>query len=242
MNITDRRTLAQNTQAVNEREGGINADVRKIEATVRIAVDENCPITVVQKDDEIEHIDIGDRECAVSYKSYDINNLCQRIKSEHGEFKCEGGGSQEIGAVELRAKRMTACICSTFKEFGCTPRIQGVSEDSIKVSSYFTDREQFKEVISELQTVADSVQVIQLGEACATEQLSKSFEVDVGRLSQKQREMFLLAMDRGYFENPRKISQEDLAEELDISPSLVSRRMRAIQSKLFSQIEGKVEC
>jgi predicted DNA binding protein len=50
-------------------------------------------------------------------------------------------------------------------------------------------------------------------------------ERDFG-LSETQRETLLVAIENGYFEVPRRISQRELAVELDASPTAVSHRLR----------------
>lgn len=53
-------------------------------------------------------------------------------------------------------------------------------------------------------------------------------------LSPKQREALLAAQERGYFDNPRNISQEELAEELGISRRAVSERLQRGINNLIS--------
>lgn len=45
-------------------------------------------------------------------------------------------------------------------------------------------------------------------------------------LSQAQHEVMVLAYREGYFEEPRRVSQRELADELDISSTAVGRRLR----------------
>lgn len=45
-------------------------------------------------------------------------------------------------------------------------------------------------------------------------------------LTRKQRETLLSAYDAGYFDVPRRVSQSDLAAQLDISPQSLSERLR----------------
>lgn len=45
-------------------------------------------------------------------------------------------------------------------------------------------------------------------------------------LSRSQRKTLLLAYERGYFDEPRTLTQQELAYELDISTSAVGRRLR----------------
>lgn len=46
------------------------------------------------------------------------------------------------------------------------------------------------------------------------------------RLTDEQREVLELALERGYFDVPREVTTDDLAEELGISTNAVSKRLR----------------
>lgn len=50
----------------------------------------------------------------------------------------------------------------------------------------------------------------------------------------KQREMLVLALERGYFELPRQVTMEALADELDISTGAASERFRRGLTNLVS--------
>ncbi len=52
-------------------------------------------------------------------------------------------------------------------------------------------------------------------------------------LTSKQLEVFQLACDYGYYEVPKKISIEELAEKLDLSPSTLAEHLRKAEAKLL---------
>lgn len=52
-------------------------------------------------------------------------------------------------------------------------------------------------------------------------------------LSDRQREVFELARDRGYYTWPRTVSAADLAEELDVSETTLLEHLRKAEAKLF---------
>jgi len=54
-------------------------------------------------------------------------------------------------------------------------------------------------------------------------------------LTDRQHEALRIAYELGYFEIPRQSSLEDVAEELDISPSSVSERLRRAQTQLIEE-------
>lgn len=53
-------------------------------------------------------------------------------------------------------------------------------------------------------------------------------------LTERQHEMLLLAYYAGYYDIPRRVSQGDLAERLDVSTSAVSQRLRRAVAELIA--------
>lgn len=57
--------------------------------------------------------------------------------------------------------------------------------------------------------------------------------LDVDELSDRQREVFELARDRGYYDTPRRASGNDLADELGVSKATLHEHLRKVESKLL---------
>jgi len=57
-------------------------------------------------------------------------------------------------------------------------------------------------------------------------------------LSSEQRELLTAAIDYGYFETPRGISQHDLAKMFEVSPSAISQRLRTATGELVAHNLG----
>ena len=68
------------------------------------------------------------------------------------------------------------------------------------------------------------------------------YEPDTGRLSQmlteRQLELFELAVREGYYEVPRETTQRNLAESLDLATATVSEHLQRIESKLVGTVVG----
>lgn len=60
-----------------------------------------------------------------------------------------------------------------------------------------------------------------------------SVTIDLGILTTKQRETLELALESGYYERPRTVDLTYLAEELGVSKSAVSQRLRTAETKLI---------
>lgn len=65
------------------------------------------------------------------------------------------------------------------------------------------------------------------------ESIGETAEVDLGVLTDKQRQALELALRNGYYERPRDVDLGTLAEQLDISKSAVSQRLRSAERKLI---------
>jgi predicted DNA binding protein len=65
------------------------------------------------------------------------------------------------------------------------------------------------------------------------ESTGQQVHVDLGVLTEKQRRALELALEGGYYERPREIDLTSIAEQLDISKSAVSQRLRSAERKLI---------
>lgn len=60
-------------------------------------------------------------------------------------------------------------------------------------------------------------------------------------LTDRQREVLTTAYERGYYDQPRRVTGEELAAELDISPSTFAQHVRAAERNLLTLLtDGKV--
>ncbi|WP_396611171.1 helix-turn-helix domain-containing protein [Haloferax sp. S1W] len=55
-------------------------------------------------------------------------------------------------------------------------------------------------------------------------------------LTARQREVLETAVERGYYDIPRQVSVEALADELDCSPSTVSEHLRKVESNVLTRL------
>lgn len=107
-----------------------------------------------------------------------------------------------------------------------------------------SDSEQFRLTV----TVADEDAVVALAEAVdevvdvsiapdgeSGAPRGSSIQVDVESLTPKQWEALELAYEAGYYDQPRSVDLETLADELEISKSAVSQRLRAAEATI---VEG----
>jgi len=127
------------------------------------------------------------------------------------------------------------CLCSAFQRFGCVPHIQGVEDGTMLVTTYVDDRAIIRELIEKLEERLGHVRLVRLAVVegpDATEQVT----FDLSSLTPKQRQGLELAVVRGYFDDEREVDLGALADELDISKSALSQRLRTAQAKLVKNV------
>jgi predicted DNA binding protein len=61
-------------------------------------------------------------------------------------------------------------------------------------------------------------------------------EIDLTRLTDKQRDALLRAVDRGYYETPQAVSLDELAEEFGVSKSALSQRLTRAEGTVMAQL------
>lgn len=62
---------------------------------------------------------------------------------------------------------------------------------------------------------------------------TRSARVNFDNLTEKQRNTLEIALEMGYYERPRKADLTDLSDQIDISKSAVSQRLRTAEAKLI---------
>ncbi len=106
--------------------------------------------------------------------------------------------------------------------------------DRIRVTVTVTDDESVEQLIDCVDDVVDARTVD--GRTADRKGRPESLQLDVRELTPKQWEALELAGERGYFDRPRGVDLETLADELAISKSAVSQRLRAAESTLVRAV------
>ncbi|WP_121823079.1 helix-turn-helix domain-containing protein [Halostella salina] len=120
------------------------------------------------------------------------------------------------------------CPCSVLADHDCIPEIESVEDGRLLYSVVVPSREELRAVVSDLRGVGASVSL----ERIRADSADDGSSVDGVALTAKQREVLTLAIEAGYYEQPRNASLSDLAGELGVTPSAVSQRLNAIERKL----------
>ncbi|WP_254767902.1 helix-turn-helix domain-containing protein [Salinilacihabitans rarus] len=131
------------------------------------------------------------------------------------------------------------CVCMALRRTDCVTEIEGFRDGALLVSVTVPGRDALRSVVQAVRETGATVQlrrIRDLGEADEDAADERFVEVDAREITDKQREAIRAAYDAGYFERPRRADLDDLAEELGVSPSAVSQRISAVESRLVLEL------
>ncbi|QWC18397.1 helix-turn-helix domain-containing protein [Halorubrum sp. 2020YC2] len=188
----------------------------RVDLDVDPAADGGCPIVTEADEAADVAVNAAGEECVVD------------VTTPDGEVRRGTGEVDED------------CLCHAFGRLGCAPHFRRVEDGTILVTAYVDDRAAVRGLVEELRGVVDRVRLVRLAVVKgpnATEQVT----FDLSALTPKQRRGLELAVVRGYFDDDRDVRLSDLADELDISKSALSQRLRTAQAKLVTDIFDDAE-
>jgi len=127
------------------------------------------------------------------------------------------------------------CICRIVSRHGCNPSLQSISDHELLVRTNPPDRETLRALVSDLGDIAETVRLQQLV-VDTDEDESHSELVNLEGLTETERETIDHAIVAGYYDRPRSISFDELADELDISKSALSKRLTSVEAKIMRDL------
>ncbi|MFT4890399.1 MAG: putative DNA binding protein [Halobacteriales archaeon] len=187
---------------------------RELWAVLKIDVGDECPLTDI--DATIENVDLqqmnGECKATVVTDEADMNVLQT---------------SQSMGAD---------CISWVFHEHGCVPHVMDAGDDSLTVTVYPDERETLPDLVESLRDLGYVVDVRRL--VGVNQDLIEESTVlcDLSVLTEKQREAVELATERGYYDHSADADMGTMADELGISKSALSRRLKSAEAKLMLEL------
>ncbi|MFC4542066.1 helix-turn-helix domain-containing protein [Halosolutus amylolyticus] len=105
--------------------------------------------------------------------------------------------------------------------------------ERLRLSILATEIEPIQQVLTCIDDVDPAVRL----ESMSIESPGQSsVEIDTDEITPKQWEALVLAFERGYYDRPRTVELEALADELSISKSAVSQRLRGAEATLIESI------
>ena len=170
-------------------------------------------------------------DCPIVSQSERASDVTVNAVGDECTVEVQPPGEEEIRRA--RGEISEDCLCRVFQEFGYVPRVRRVEEGTVSVTTYVDDRDAVREVVATLREALDRVRLVRLALVAGPESTEQA-TVDLSALTPKQREGMELAVVRGYFDDAADVSLGELADELGISKSALSQRLRAAQAKLVT--------
>lgn len=127
------------------------------------------------------------------------------------------------------------CPATIFREYDTVPNVKRVEDDSLLIVTHPPSREAVQKLLSDLETVSDRVEIKWISDSAETRTTSER-TVDLEILTEKQREAIELAVESGYYDQPRATTISELAEACNISQSAMSQRLHTAERKLLQRI------
>jgi predicted DNA binding protein len=108
-----------------------------------------------------------------------------------------------------------------------------ITDNEWREKKLFRDYESFNDFRNSCENHDISLELVSI-----TSDPSVSDGIAEGGLTDRQREALTLALSRGYYESPRKVTAQELAEEFDISQPAMSSLLRRGEKQLLSSSLG----
>lgn len=102
-----------------------------------------------------------------------------------------------------------------------------MNEDGSVEATYIAEADLFTAALDEIPAEVET-EIVRMGDF-------EPAETDVfDTLTARQQEVLDVAVGEGYYEDPREATQEDLADELGVSPATVGEHLRRIERRVFA--------
>ena len=118
---------------------------------------------------------------------------------------------------------------------GHVPHLKEYREDGVLIETGLSDRSELRTLVDHLDEISERVSLERLSKERPNSE-TKCVTIDLHNLTDKQQDAAMLAVSKGYYQTPRQITMDQLAEELNITKSALSQRLSAVESKLAKSI------
>ena len=210
-------------------------------------------MTGINAEVRIEHPS-GCQVATASRHGETITSITRSTPDETGvvteEFVLEGDG--DLPADELDADPVFSqddrtvhrfsresgqgCICEVVERSGCTVRQVRAVNGALVVTFFATDVATIRSIVGALRERNDGVRIRRLTRSADGEDDGTTTIIDLGALTERQREVLGTAYEHGYFEHPRGGNAADVADALDISVPTFTEHLAAAQRNLLDEL------
>lgn len=189
-------------------------ETRDLWAVLRVEVGDSCPLT-------------------------DIDSDIQNVDLQQMDGKCQASvvtDESDVRVLHTSKPMGTDCISWVFNDFGCVPHVMDAGDGHLTLSVYPEDRKVLPELIEELRELGYVVNVERLAGVSQDVIQESTVLCDLSVLTEKQQEAVELAVERGYYDRCANSCMDSIADELGISKSALSRRLKSAEAKLVLEL------
>lgn len=134
--------------------------------------------------------------------------------------------------VHVRSPVQSTCICPVFVSQGAVPQITEVRGDAVEVVTFLSDHASLRRLVDRLAARDVAVQIRRITTEDGID-ADDYVTLDLSGLTEKQREAVELGVREGYYEQPRRVSHQELADRFGISKSALSQRLTGAEGKII---------
>ena len=123
------------------------------------------------------------------------------------------------------------CYYELLNHDGFSAHVTDVTESGIHIEGYVCSRSTLVELVENLSAIGE-VTVQKLSRFNAENNPSDLRTIDFSTLTTLEQKTLRQAIKNGYYDQPRAISLEELADQFDVSKGTVSQRLQSAERKL----------
>ncbi|EMA27354.1 helix-turn-helix domain-containing protein [Halobiforma nitratireducens] len=178
-------------------------------------------------------------DCPVAREAPNAAAVSQTLScSRHGCRTCHAEiavDPDDARTVHTSTDIDADCICPAIATFGCVFSLESIRDGALVVSVVVRDRGLITDIVAAIREAGGSVRLERITDHEMTDGTGSVEAVDI---TNKQREAIELAVEMGYYDQPRRTDLGELADRLGVSRSAVSQRLNAAESKLLRSLIG----
>lgn len=152
------------------------------------------------------------------------------------DVQLSDGAGEETEMRRLSKRIDASCLCPIFLQHGCAPRVIASDGSYGVIATMLPDRQTLQNLISDIREAGGTVTVQKLTSLSAAEEDRSVRTFALDDLTAKEREVMEVAVAKGYYDKPRRISLGELATEFGVTKQSVSDRLNAAEAKMVTSV------
>ena len=127
------------------------------------------------------------------------------------------------------------CPATIFMQYDSVPNVKRVEEESLLIVTHPPSRGTVQDLLVDLESVSETVEIKWISETESETSPSKR-TADLDALTDKQLDAIKLAVESGYYAQPRETTITELAATCNISQSAMSQRLHTAERKVLESV------